>query len=82
MTLSHTQAFIKRGFSINKHIEIVNLKEQSYISVGILKNYVEYCGSVLEVQIIIDLPVSASCSRQMHAVLKRVTRRKRNTLTV
>ena len=42
-----------------------------------MKIYVEYYGSVLEVPIIKDLPASASCGRQMHAILKRVARRKK-----
>ena len=36
----------------------------------------EYCGSVLEVSIIKNLLAYASCGRQMHAVLKKVTRKK------
>ena len=54
------------GFSINKHMEVENLKEQFYISLRIMKNYVEYCGSVLEIPTIKYLLPSASCHRQMH----------------
>ena len=59
-------------------MEVENLNEQSYISLTIMKCYVEYCGSVFEVPITKDLLASTSCGRQMHTVLKRVTRRKRN----
>lgn len=31
MILSHGQASVERGFSINKALEVENLKEQSYI---------------------------------------------------
>ena len=43
-----------------------------------MKDYVQYCDSVLEVPTIKDLLSSASDDTQMYTVLKGLKRRKRN----
>ena len=55
LTLSHEKVSIERGFSINKNMEVENLKEWSSISLRIMKDCVEYCGSIFQVPIIKDL---------------------------
>ena len=78
MSLSHGQASIKWNFSTNKNMEVGNLEEWSYISLRIIKEYVEYCGSVLQVPIIKDL-VFASCGRQRYMLhLKKQRKENKN----
>ena len=63
LILSHGQASVERGFSINKNMEVENLKERSYISLRIIKDYIVYYGGVPQVPITKDLLASASCGR-------------------
>lgn len=43
------------GFSINKNMEIENLKKHSYIALRIIKDYIDYCGGVPKVRITKEL---------------------------
>lgn len=46
LVLSHGQASVERGFSINKNLEVENLSENSYIAQRIVCDYVKHAGGV------------------------------------
>ena len=47
--LSDWKTSVEEEASINKNMEVENLKEWSYISLRIMKELVEYCDSVLQI---------------------------------
>ncbi|GBO13838.1 hypothetical protein AVEN_181902-1 [Araneus ventricosus] len=44
LILSHGQASVERGFSVNRAIEVENLKDESYISQRLVYDYIKFCG--------------------------------------
>ncbi|GBN54737.1 hypothetical protein AVEN_265708-1 [Araneus ventricosus] len=63
LILSHGQASIERGFSINKHIEVENLKEMSYTVKRLVYDNIQSYTHVHEVPITEDLWKSVASSR-------------------
>src|SRR5215813_6861151 len=66
MILSHGQASVERGFSVNKAVEIENLKDSSYISQRIILEYIKFSGGILNIDINKDLRVAASSARKKY----------------
>ena len=66
LVLSHGQATVERGFSINKEVETENLKEQSITAQRLICDYVKSVGGVLKVKITKELLQSASLARQKY----------------
>ena len=60
LVLSHGQATVEHGFSINKEVETENLKEQSITAQRLICDYVKSVGGVLKVKITKELLQSAS----------------------
>jgi len=67
LVLSHGQAAVERGFSVNKEIEVENLNDKSLVAQRIVCDYVRVCGGVLEVPMTKELLQSASNSRQRYS---------------
>ena len=66
LILSHGQASVERGFSVNKEIECENLKAESLVAQRIICDYVRIAGGVLKVPMTNQLLVSAASARQRY----------------
>lgn len=77
LLLSHDQASVERGFSINKELEVENLRHVSLISQRLIVDHIHSVGGVLNVEITKELIYFASGARQRYmAHLKEDKKRK------
>ena len=51
LILSHGQATVERGFSVNKEVEVENLKEHTLVAQRIVCDHVNSVGGVLKVEL-------------------------------
>ena len=75
LLLSHGQATVERGFSVNKEVTIENLSEQSLVAQRTIVDHVRSVGGVLNVNYSKELLLSASGISIIW--IKRRKRRKR-----
>lgn len=66
LVLSHGQASVERGFSINKEIEVENMKEHTLVAHRLICDKVKASGGVLKVPITKPLLASCSLARQKY----------------
>lgn len=66
LILSHGQASIERGFSVNKHVEEDNLQEQSLISLRAVFDHIKYVGGIQNISLTNKLIVNAAAGRQRY----------------
>ena len=66
LILSHGQATVERGFSINKEVEVENLKEHTLVAQRIVCDHVNSVGGVLKVELSKSLLLSVKMSRQRY----------------
>ena len=66
LILSHGQASVEKGFSVNKQLEVENLQECAFISQRLVQDHVQYVGGVLSVSISKLLLLSAAGARQKY----------------
>ena len=66
LLLSHGQASVERGFSINKEISVENMTVQTLISQRVIKDHLLNVGGVTKVSLTKELLVSASHARQRY----------------
>ena len=66
LLLSHGQASVERGFSINKEISVENVTAQTLISQRVIKHHLLNVGGVTKVSLTKELLVSASHARQRY----------------
>ncbi|KAK0152285.1 hypothetical protein N1851_006335 [Merluccius polli] len=66
LLLSHGQATVERGFSINKEVETCNLQDNSLESLRIVCDRISKCGGVLKVPLTKELLASASSARSQY----------------
>lgn len=72
LLLSHGQATVERGFSINKEVSEVNLSENNLIAQRVIKDYITCIGGLQGVVITKELLQSAQHARQTyHTYLDR-----------
>ena len=74
LLLSHGQASVERGFSINRQIEVENLHEESLVAQRIICDHLQAVGGILKVNLSNELLISASSARQKymaHLEMKR-----------
>lgn len=64
LVLSHGQASVERGFSVNRQVAVENMKELSYISQRVVCDAVNQAGGILNVQITKELRASVASARQ------------------
>ena len=77
LLLSHGQASVEQGFSINKEISVENMTAQMLISQRVIKDHLLNVGGVTKVCLTKELLVSASHARQRyHAHLDEEKRKK------
>ena len=68
LTLSHGQASVERGFSINKEASVVNLGQQNLIAKRVIKDYVYHNGGVKNIVLSESLLKSAKHARQKYDI--------------
>ena len=66
LILSHGQATAERGFSVNKEVEVENLKEHTLVAQRIVCDHVNSVGGVLKVELSKPLLLSVKMSRQRY----------------
>lgn len=66
LLLSHGQATVESGFSVNKSIEVENLKENSYVSKRRIKDFIKFSGGLTKVVMTQELLQSAGSARQRY----------------
>lgn len=67
LLLSHGQASVERGFSVNKNLEVENLKEQSYIAQRYVHEFTDEMESLSSMVITKELRQSVSGARSRYA---------------
>ena len=76
LILSHGQASIGRGFSVNRHMEVDNLNSHSLINLRAVYDYIKYVGGIENITISKALLVGAAAGRQKyHAYLDEQKRK-------
>ena len=80
LVLSHGQASVERGFSVNKKVETENLSQKSMVSQRLICEYVNECGGIAQVPISKELLRSASAARQRYRVFLDEQRAARKTV--
>lgn len=74
LLLSHGQATVERGFSFNKEIMTVNLKERSLVAMRAVVDHVAHVGGIEKVEITTKMLVaagSARCAYEEHLKTER-----------
>ncbi|XP_072564979.1 uncharacterized protein [Paramormyrops kingsleyae] len=66
LLLSHGQATVERGFSINKEVETCNMQEETMVTHRLVCDYVNICGGLLNVPISKELLASAASARSRY----------------
>ncbi|XP_071963464.1 uncharacterized protein [Antedon mediterranea] len=66
LMLSHGQATVERGFSVNKEVAAVNMSESTYVSKRVVCGHIASVGGVLSVKITPQLITSVSGARQCY----------------
>lgn len=66
LVLSHGQATVERGFSVNRQVCVENLKDLSYVSQRVVCDAVEKAGGVLQVPITRELRMAVSAARHKY----------------
>lgn len=66
LVLSHGQASVERGFSINKELIVENQKEASLVAQRLIVGHIRAVGGVTNVQLTKELLISVSGARQRY----------------
>lgn len=66
LLLSHGQATVERGFSINKEVETCNVHEETMVTQRLICDYVTVCGGVLKVPMTKELLSSVALARSRY----------------
>lgn len=79
LILSHGQASVERGFSVNKEVMVENLKEHSLVAQRVIHDHVRIIGGMHNVGYSKELLLSASAGRQKyHMYLDEERRQKQD----
>ncbi|KAJ8393827.1 hypothetical protein AAFF_G00055560 [Aldrovandia affinis] len=77
LLLSHGQASVERGFSVNKNITVANMKERTLIAQRVIVDHLHHVGGVANVGMTKELLQSAGCARQRYHVYLNEEKKKR-----
>lgn len=67
LVLSHGQASVERGFSVNRQTETENLTEESFVAKRIICDYVAFVGGIKNINVTNkELILAASSARQKY----------------
>ncbi|XP_072564133.1 uncharacterized protein [Paramormyrops kingsleyae] len=77
LVLSHGQASVERGFSINKELIVENQKERSLVAQRLIVDHIRSVGGIIKVEITKELLLSAAGARQKyHGYLEEEKKKK------
>ena len=79
LVLSHGQAAVERGFSVNKEIEVENMKQQTLVAHRVICDHVTNVEGILNVDLNKDLLLSARMSRQRYDAFLEQERQNRTS---
>ncbi|KAJ8375217.1 hypothetical protein SKAU_G00057970 [Synaphobranchus kaupii] len=82
LVMSHGQASVERGFSVNKEVEVENLKEQSLVAQRFIIDHIRAVEGVCKVQITKELLTSAAGARQKYCAYLDEQKRERSRKTL
>ena len=74
LCLSHRQATVERGFSVNANVSVENLQEESIVAQRIVHNRICEAGGMLEVPLSKELLTSVRCSHQKYVTVLEAKR--------
>lgn len=77
LLLSHGQASVEQGFSVNKEISVENMAAQTLISQRVIKDHLLNVGGVAKVFLTKELLVSARFARQRYQAYLDEEKRKK-----
>ena len=66
LLLSHGQATVERGFSINKEVEMSNMEDDTVVSQRLICDYVRLCGGVGKVPLTKELLTECGTARRRY----------------
>jgi len=66
LLISHGQATVERGFSVNKQIMVENMKEKSFVAQRAICDHISNVGGVLNVKMTKQLMMSCAGARQKY----------------
>ncbi|KAK9976616.1 hypothetical protein ABG768_021821, partial [Culter alburnus] len=81
LLLSHGQATVERGFSINKEVETCNILEKSMEALRLICDKISVCGGVLKVPLTKELMASVACARSRYRSYLEDERKKKQSST-
>ena len=81
LILSHGQATVERGFSINSQLIVENLKEESVVAQRIVYDAIAAAGGILHVAVTKSLLCHAQAARQAYMTYLDAERAKKEALT-
>lgn len=79
LLLSHGQASVERGFSVNRQIKVENLHEESVVAQRLVCDHINNAGGIHKVDISKQLLISAASARQKY--MAHLDERKRAKIT-
>ena len=79
LLLSHGQASVERGFSVNRQIEVENLHEESVVAQRLVCDHINNAGGIHKVYVSKQLLISAASARQKY--MAHLDERKRAKVT-
>ncbi|XP_070554389.1 uncharacterized protein [Ptychodera flava] len=79
LLISHRQASVERGFSVNRQIEVENLHEESVVAQRLICDQVDRVGGIQNVQISAQLLTSAGSARHRYQAHLDEEKKKRET---
>lgn len=83
LILSHGQAAVERGFSVNKEVEVENIKHRTLVAQRVICDHVKSVGGgIFNVELSKELLMSARMARQMYDQHLKVERQKKKTVGV
>lgn len=82
LVMFHGQASVERGFSVNKEVEVENLKERSLVAQRHIIDHIRAVGGVCKVQITKELLISAAGARQKYCAYLDEQKRERSRKTL
>nr|XP_033478456.1 uncharacterized protein LOC117254354 [Epinephelus lanceolatus] len=81
LLLSHGQATVERGFSVNKEVEADNMQEDTVVAQRMICDYVSVCGGVLKVPLTKELLAAAASARSQYRLHLDQEKRKKESDT-
>ncbi|KAK0155260.1 hypothetical protein N1851_002394 [Merluccius polli] len=81
LLLSHGQAMVERGFSINKEVETCNILEASMEALRLICDKISVCGGLLKVPLTKELMASVASARSRYRIYLEDEQKKKQSAT-